>query len=216
VIEVRDLSKQFGRKIVLKGLNFKVNGKVAVLGYNGAGKSTLAKIVAGIIRPTEGEVKVFGKDPSTSPDARKRIGIATHNPMLYGELTVKENLKFYSRIYGGEKKLEELAERFGFLDYLNSKVSELSRGYLQRVSLAKAIVNDPDLLILDEITSGLDLEVRKKVLDTAESFKGTLLFTTHNIEEARICDKFIVLRNGVLAYNGKSFEKALEALNEIT
>ncbi len=217
MIKVRGLSKRFGRKTVLKGINFEVNsGKVAVLGYNGAGKSTLAKIVAGILRPTEGEVRVFGKDPSASPDARKRIGIATHNPMLYGELTVKENLKFYAKIYGGGQKLEELAERFGFSDYLDTKVNELSRGYLQRVSLAKAIVNEPDLLILDEITSGLDLAVRKKILDIAERFDGTLLFTTHNLDEAKICDTFIVLRNGKLVYNGNSLERAVEVLNEVS
>ncbi|MBO8179164.1 MAG: ABC transporter ATP-binding protein [Archaeoglobus sp.] len=217
MIEVRGLSKRFGRKTVLKGINFEVNsGKVAVLGYNGAGKSTLAKIIAGILKPTQGEVRVFGKDPSTSPDARKRIGIATHNPMLYGELTVGQNLKFYAKIYGKERKIEELADRFGFSDYLDAKVNELSRGYLQRVSLAKAIINDPDLLILDEITSGLDLAVRRKVLDVAESFNGTLLFTTHNLEEAKICDTFIVLRNGKLLYNGNSFEEAVEALNEVS
>ncbi|WP_456329110.1 ABC transporter ATP-binding protein [Archaeoglobus sp.] len=217
MIKVRDLSKRFGRKTVLKGINFELNsGKVAVLGYNGAGKSTLAKVIAGILRPTEGEVRVFGKDPSTSPDARKRIGIATHNPMLYGELTVRENLKFYAKIYGKQRKIEELAERFGFSDYFDTKVNELSRGYLQRVSLAKAIINDPELLILDEITSGLDLAVKKKVLDVAESFTGTLLFTTHNLEEAKICDTFIVLRNGRLVYSGNSFEDALEVLNEVS
>lgn len=217
MIKVRGLSKRFGRRSVLKDINFELNsGKVAILGYNGAGKSTLAKIIAGILRPTEGEVRVFGKDPSTSPDVRKRIGIATHNPMLYGELTVRENLKFYAKIYGKQRKIEELAERFGFSDYLDTKVNELSRGYLQRVSLAKAIINDPDLLILDEITSGLDLAVRRKVLGVAESFNGTLLFTTHNLEEAKICDTFIVLRNGRLVYSGNSFEDALEVLNEVS
>ncbi|AIG97858.1 MULTISPECIES: ABC transporter ATP-binding protein [Archaeoglobus] len=216
MIEVRNLSKRFGRKLVLKNLNFEVDaGRVAVLGQNGAGKSTLVKMVAGILRPTEGEVKVFGKDPSASPDVRERIGIATHNPMLYGELTVRENLEFYAGIYNSKPKLEELARKFDFLEYLDTKVSELSRGYLQRVSMAKALINDPDLLILDEVTSGLDATVRKKVLEIVGTFQGTLLFTTHNLNEAKVCEAFIVLRDGQLVYNGGSFERALEAINEV-
>ena len=216
MIEAEKLSRKFGRKYVLKNLSFKVDGgKVAVLGFNGAGKSTLAKIVAGILKPSEGKVRVFGDEPSNSSEVRKRIGIASHNPMLYRDLTVRENLEFFASIYGCRVDSEEVARKFGFINYLDRKVAELSRGYIQRVSLAKAMLNNPDLLILDEITAGLDVEAKKRVIEMANDFKGSLLFTTHILEEAEFCDLYIVLREGELAYFGESFERAVEILHGV-
>jgi ABC-type multidrug transport system ATPase subunit len=216
MIEADKLSRRFGRKHVLKDLTFKLDGgKVAVLGFNGAGKSTLAKIVAGILRPTEGKIRVFGEEPSNSSEVRKRIGVASHNPMLYRDLTVRENLEFFASVYSCKMDLKDLARKFGFLDYLDRKVSELSRGYVQRVSMAKAMLNEPDLLILDEITAGLDVEARNRVIEMAKGFKGSLLFTTHILEEAEFCDSYLVLKEGGLAYFGEDFERAVEILHGV-
>ncbi len=198
---VKDISIEFGAE------------KVAVLGYNGAGKSTLAKIIAGLIRPTSGRVEVLGKDPARSPEVRKRIGIATHNPMLYKELTVVENLLFYSKLYGVSSEIHTLAEKFGFIAKLDAKVSELSRGLIQRVAIARALLANPKVLIMDEATSGLDVEGREIVLDVLKHFDGCLIFTTHNLSEAEFCDRYVVLEMGEVKYVGNDYEKALEVLN---
>lgn len=216
MIEAEGLGRKFGRRCVLKNLTFKLDGgKVAVLGFNGAGKSTLAKIVAGILKPSNGKIRVFGKEPSNSSEVRKRIGIASHNPMLYRDLTVRENLQFFASVYGCKVGLKEVAKNFGFQDYLERKVAELSRGYLQRVSLAKAMLNNPDLLILDEITAGLDVEAKNRVIEMAKGFKGSLLFTTHVLEEAEFCDSYLVLKGGELVYLGEDFDRAVEILHGV-
>lgn len=215
MIEAQGLTKKFGKRYALRDVSFNLHGKIAVLGYNGAGKSTLAKIIAGIITPTEGKVRVFGRDPAKSPEVRKKIGIASHNPMLYRELSVKENLEFYSRVYGGNVEISELARIFGFTKFLNRKVSELSRGYLQRVALAKAMLNQPDLLILDEITAGLDAEARNSIIEVIRDYSGSVIFTTHLLEEADFCEHFLVLRDGRVGYVGSEFEKAIKAIKAI-
>lgn len=215
MIEAQGLTKKFGRRYALRDVSFNLCGKIAVLGYNGAGKSTLAKIIAGIVTPTEGEVRVFGRNPAKSPEVRKKIGIVSHNPMLYKELTVRENLEFYSRVYGCDAEISELARTFGFTKFLGRKVSELSRGYLQRVALAKALLNQPDLLILDEITAGLDAGVRDGIIEFIKDYSGSVIFTTHLLEEADFCEHFLVLRDGMVEYLGSEFEMAIKAIRSI-
>ncbi len=214
MIRAINLCKNFGRIRAIDDLSFEIEQrKVAVLGFNGAGKSTLVKLVAGILKPSSGTIEVFGKDPSSSPDVRARIGVASHNPMLYRELTVRENLEFYSRIYSCDVDLEDLAERLGFRKMLDRRVSELSRGFVQRVAFARALLNSPEILILDEITAGLDVASRRIILDVVSQHKGCMLFTTHTLEEAEFCDVFMVLTSGRLSYMGESFEEALKALS---
>ncbi len=214
MIRATNLCKNFGRIRAIDNLSFEAGReKIAVLGFNGAGKSTLVKLVAGILKPSSGKIEVFGKDPSSSPDVRARIGVASHNPMLYRELTVRENLEFYSRIYGCDADLEDLAERLRFRKMLDRRVSELSRGFIQRVAFARAMLNSPEILILDEITAGLDTASREMILDVVSQHRGCTLFTTHILEEAEFCDVFMVLTSGRLSYMGESFEEALRTLS---
>ncbi len=213
MIELNKVCKRYYSGYALKDISLSVGvERLAVLGFNGAGKSTLAKIIAGIVRPSTGKVKVMGKDPVKDSEVRRRIGIATHNPMLYRDLTVEENLKFYSKIYGVKGEIKKLAKLLGFEDRLNSRVSELSRGLIQRVAIARAMIANPEVLIMDEATAGLDVEGREVVLGVLESFRGTLVFTTHNLAEAEFCDTFAVLENGRLKYFGDSYAKAVGAL----
>ncbi len=213
MIRAINLCKKFGGIRAIDNLSFEIEkGRVAILGFNGAGKSTLAKLVAGILKPSSGKIEVFGKSPSSSPDVRARIGIASHNPMLYRELTARENLEFYSRIYRSDVDLEDLAERLGFKKMLDRRVSELSRGFVQRVAFARALLNSPEILILDEITAGLDVASREVILDIVSQHRY-VLFTTHTLEEAEFCDTFIVLTSGRLSYMGESFEEALKILS---
>ncbi len=207
------LSKRYSSGYAVKDVSFEVGReKLAVFGFNGAGKSTLAKLIAGLVKPTSGRIRVLGGDPAKSPEVRRRIGIATHNPMLYRELTVAENLQFYAKLYGSAD-VRELAETFGFADRLDAKVSELSRGLVQRVAIARAMLAKPDVLIMDEATAGLDVESREAVIGILKRFEGCLVFTTHNLNEASFCDRFIVLKSGEMKYIGSSYREALEALN---
>jgi len=211
LIVCENLSKRFGDSFALREITFSAEGKIAVFGYNGAGKSTLAKILAGILKPTSGKVKIFGLEPNKSPELRRKIGVVTHNPMLYKELTVKENLEFYAKLYGtgdfGIVKTLKLEDK------LDARVSDLSKGYIQRVAIARALLAKPKLLILDEALSGLDVESRELLLRLMSEFGGTLVFSTHHFEEAEFCDVFLVLKSGRLIYFGESYEEAIDSLS---
>ncbi len=169
--------------------------------------------MAGILKPSSGRIRVLEQDPSRSPEVRSRVGIASHNPMLYRELTVRENLEFYSRVYKSNVDLEDLAEMLGFKNAMDRKVLELSRGFVQRVAFARALLNSPEILILDEITAGLDVESRELILDVLTGHRGCMLFTTHTLEEAEFCDTFMVISSGRLSYMGTNFDRALESLS---
>lgn len=214
MIQVTNLSKKFQGRFALKNINIKINReKVAVLGPNGAGKSTLAKLIAGVLRPTTGKIEVMGHDPYEAPFIRRRIGLVTHNPLLYKELTVKENLEFFLRIYQIKKDHTKIVEELGISNVLNERVSNLSRGYIQRVSIARALISDPEIIIMDEIMNSLDLEGKKIAMNLIRRFDGCLIFITHNLEESKFCDKFVVLEGGELKYYGNSFHEAFETLN---
>ncbi len=211
VISARNLSKKFQSGYALKDVSFDVDReKVAILGYNGAGKSTLAKIIAGVMKQSSGRLTVLNSTPS-HPEVRRRIGLVTHNPMLYPDLTVGENLRFYSRLFGVddfEVKLKELSRDLGFENVLDERVANLSRGYTQRIAVARALLSSPEILIMDEATSGLDVRSRKWILSFMEDMEGTLIFTTHLMKEAEFCDRFIVLNAGEILYDGEEFEEA--------
>ena len=207
MIVARNLSKRYGSFYALKDISFEVGReKVALLGPNGSGKTTLARMVAGITKPSRGDLTVLGKRPWESSEIRGRIGIVTHNPMLYSELTVRENLEFYSRLYGC--KIGEIVDLLGLRDKLDKRVSSLSMGWVRRVAIARALMNDPEVLVVDEGTSGLDPEAKSKILDLLRNFGGCLLFSTHNVAEASFCDRYIVLDEGRIVYDGESWEDA--------
>lgn len=211
MIVCENVSKRFGEIFALKNVSLSFEKSIAILGYNGAGKSTLAKILAGITKPTRGVVKVFGEDPFKNVEARKKIGIVTHNPMLYKELRVRENLDFFAKLHGIEK-WGWVVDELKLKEKLNCKVFELSRGYVQRVAIAKALMIEPKLLILDEAFSSLDLEGREILWDRIRDFEGSIAISTHNLEEARFCEKFVVLEKGELVYFGESYDEAIKAL----
>lgn len=201
------VSKRFGKKSALRNITLEFNRSVAVLGYNGAGKSTLAKIIAGVLKPNSGKVTVFGREPSKCVETRRKIGIVTHNPMLYRELTVEENLRFFAKLYG-IKNWNWVIDALGLEEKLSSMVSELSRGYLQRVSIARAFMIKPKLLILDEPFSALDVEGREITWNLLQNFDGIIFFSTHNFSEVRFCEKFAVLEKGELIYFGENYDEA--------
>ncbi|MBF8266835.1 MAG: transporter related protein [Dehalococcoidia bacterium] len=209
-IAVRGLTKTYGAQVILRDLDLRVawGDFLTVFGPNGAGKTTLMKVLATLSRPTKGEVRVAGFDLSKNPAAiRRNIGVVTHQPLLYGDLTAFENLSFQGRMFGLEQ-LEERIERtaglMGIGRYLGHKVDTLSHGMQKRVSLARAILHDPPVLLLDEPETGLDqeaLSMLAEVVVSGERGRRTVLMVTHSLERGlALSNRVAILTGGKIAY----------------
>ena len=198
-IEVRGLWKYFGHFAALRGLDLQLErGKfLTVFGPNGAGKTTLIKILSTQIKPTEGHVALAGVDVVHGAERlRRRIGVISHNTYLYPNLSAFENLAFYGKMYGVEQledRATELLEQVGLAGRMDDRVATYSRGMQQRLSIARALLHDPDIMFLDEPYTGLDQHASRMlrgVLETLHTGERTLLLTTHNIEQGlEMCDE---------------------------
>ncbi|RMF91785.1 MAG: heme ABC exporter ATP-binding protein CcmA [Methanobacteriota archaeon] len=203
MIRVENLTKSFNRLTALDGvsLHVKRGESFALLGPNGAGKTTLVRILSTLLRPTSGTVAIDGIDILEDPvEAKKRIGVVSHNPFLYDELTALENLRFYGELYDCEPEITALLKEVNLEDRARDLVGTYSRGMKQRLSIARALLHDPPILILDEPTSGLDMTSRKdfyRLLQQLKSRGKTFLLTTHYMEEAKeLCTRGVLLNKG--------------------
>lgn len=206
-ISAEDVWRTLGRERVLRGVRVAVppGGGVAILGPNGAGKSTLLRILAAVLRPQRGSVRVFGDDPWTSPEARRKIGFVGHEPMLYGGLSPLENLRLFASLCGlpdGRARADAVCDLLG-IPHRHDPVRTLSRGMQQRAALARAIVHRPQALLLDEALTGLDPEAARRLYEFLTEFRaagGAVVLTTHSPAEAlRIADRAHVLAGGRLS-----------------
>ena len=210
MIEVHDLVKSFGGKVALEDVDLDVaEGEfLTLVGPNGAGKTTLVRILATLTRPTGGSVRVAGYDLARQgAEARRRIGLASHQTLLYGDLSAEENLRFYGRMYEVpelEERITALLQRVGLEHRRHDLVRTFSRGMQQRLSLARALLHDPAVLLLDEPYTGLDqqaAEVLREVLVTLGGRSRTVLMTTHNLERGlELCDRAAILVNGRIVH----------------
>ncbi len=202
-IKVNNIQKSYGRQKVLDHVSFQI-GKgeiVGLLGPNGAGKSTLMKIITGYIKPDGGEVKVMDMDVSGEPlKIKKHIGyLPEHNP-LYLDMYVREYLAFVASIYQTDKKrIEQVIKDTGLTHEAHKKTGQLSKGYRQRVGLAAALIHDPDILILDEPTTGLDpnqlVEIRQLIKDLGRD--KTLILSSHIMQEVEhLADRVLIINKG--------------------
>lgn len=209
-VEVEGLTHRYGERVALDAVSFSVKaGEVfGVLGPNGGGKSTLFKILSTALRPSAGKARVAGVD--VADDAvRRKIGVVFQAPSLDPKLTVSENLLHHGHLYGltgGGLKArigEELA-RFRLSDRAADRVEKLSGGLQRRVELAKSLLHKPEVLLLDEPSTGLDPGARHDLWDALKSLKGvTVLLTTHLLEEAERCDRLALLHKGKLVALGE-------------
>jgi ABC-2 type transport system ATP-binding protein len=212
-IKIEGLSKYYGDQQALKGVSFSIKqGEiVGFLGPNGAGKSTLMKIVTGYLKSSEGRVVVCGTDVATNPIAvQKQLGyLPEHNP-LYMDMYIKEYLKFNAGLQGvSEKEIPIIIEKVGLRDEAHKKIHQLSKGYKQRVGLAAALLHDPEVLILDEPTTGLDpnqlVEIRELIKEVGAN--KTVLFSTHIMQEVEaLCNRVLLINKGELIAD-KSLEE---------
>ncbi|MEI9918256.1 MAG: ATP-binding cassette domain-containing protein [Bacteroidota bacterium] len=205
-ITVRNLTKLYGTKPAVNNISFSVapGEVVGFLGPNGAGKSTTMKIMTGYLPPTEGSVTVCDQEVSQQKSVRKIIGyLPEHNP-LYVDMYVHEFLHFIGKVYGIhgadlKRKVAETVERCGLTIEQNKKIEMLSKGYRQRVGLAQALLHDPQVLILDEPTTGLDpnqiVEIRQLIRSI--SANKTVLFSTHIMQEVQaLCHRAVIINKG--------------------
>ena len=209
-IEVHNISKLYGTQKALDSVSFKVNSGevIGFLGPNGAGKSTLMKTLMGTIKPSEGSAYINGIDVTENPYAIKRITgyLPEHNP-LYLEMYVKEFLQFIGKVHKVDqlnKRVVDLIDQVGLGAESHKKIGMLSKGYRQRVGLAQALIHDPEVLILDEPTTGLDpnqiMEIRKLIVEVGKT--KTVMLSTHIMQEVEaICSKVIILSKGKIVAN---------------
>jgi ABC-2 type transport system ATP-binding protein len=217
-MDVKDLSFRYGDKTALKGLSFSVDkGEIfGFLGPNGGGKSTTFKLLSTLYPCGAGEVTLFGLDLAKDTRAiRAKLGIVFQSPAIDKKLTVRENLRHQGHLYGLtgdklEKRIDRDLERLGLADRQKDRVETLSGGLQRRVELAKALVNDPELMILDEPSTGLDPSARREFWGHLENLRKsqgmTVLVTTHYLEEGDRCDRLLILHQGEMVALGNPEE----------
>tara|TARA_E500000331_G_scaffold5297_1_gene5148 strand:- start:911 stop:1642 length:732 start_codon:yes stop_codon:yes gene_type:complete len=215
VIEVRNVNKQYGITKAVRNLNFKINkgSVIGLLGPNGCGKSTTIGMMLGLIKPTSGEVIINNKSiEKNRTSILQKMNFISPYIELPKKLTIEENLKVYGRMYGVKNlkdKIFDLLKKLNLTEFKERKTGELSSGQKNRVSLAKALINEPDILLLDEPTASLDPDVgdyvRSIIEDFASNNKKTILIASHNMNEVeRLCDEVMMMKNGEIIDKGKS------------
>jgi heme exporter protein A len=225
MIEVHGLVKAFGLKPVLRGMEFSVaDGEfVAVVGPNGAGKTTLLRILATLARPTFGEVSVAGlRLPDQAGSVRKMLGIVSHQPLVYGDLTAEENLRFYARMYGLvriDDRIAEVLEIVGLSARRRDLVRSYSRGMQQRLAIGRGILHHPHLLLFDEPHTGLDPEAADMLDGVLQEVAGegrTVVMTSHDLTRAaELAERVDILNAGVIARSVDKGEVAPSQLSNL-
>jgi len=208
VIEVHKLSKRFGLRTVLRALDFRVDSGefVALLGPNGAGKTTFLRILASLSRPTLGQVRISGYYlPAQAAAVRCRLGVVSHLPLLYGDLTAEENLRFYGKLYGVlniDRRSIEVLDLVGLSPRRRDLVRTFSRGMQQRLAIGRAIFHNPDVILFDEPHTGLDQDacvMLDSVLKEVASLGHTIVMTSHDLARAAdLASRFDVLSRGTI------------------
>lgn len=205
LIETYNLTKKYGKKLALNKVNLKVDrGQlVAYLGTNGAGKSTTINILTGLLKPTSGTI-TYAKD--------LKIGVVFQNSVLDDVLSVKDNLNLRAQMYHdvSKKWLAQLIDLIGIRSFLHQKYGTLSGGRKRRVDIARALIDHPDILFLDEPTTGLDLQTRIVIWNLLQKLQKeqglTIFLTTHYLEEAENADQMYILENGQVLANGSAYD----------
>ena len=217
-IEIKNLSKKFNEVYAVKNVNFTIgtNKTIGLLGPNGCGKTTSIGMMLGLIKPTTGDIIIQNKNINTFERNKllEIMNFASPYVELPKKLSVKQNLQIYGRLYGVKDlslRIDELAEDLNLKDFINKKTGELSSGQKNRVSLAKSLINKPEILLLDEPTASLDPDIGDYVRSYVQSYKSknkvTILLASHNMAEVeRLCDSVIMMKKGKIIDQGTSKE----------
>jgi heme exporter protein A len=214
IIEARGLTKRYGALVALDGIDLAVDAgqSLAIFGPNGAGKTTLTRILATNLRASEGSLRIGGRDPRVHDrETKAMIGLISHQTFLYDDLSARDNLVFFGRLYGAprpEEGAEALLESVGLADRAEDPVRTFSRGMQQRLSLARSLIHEPRIVFLDEPFTGLDPHAASVLQSTLERLrleKRTLLVTTHDLPRGLgLSDRWVILSKGRIAGEGVS------------
>ena len=212
MIEVKALAKSFGSHVVLRAVDLEVvpGDCMAIVGPNGAGKTTLFRILASLSKPTGGAVRMAGLDLADyAQDVRRQVGFLSHQPLLYDYLSAEENLRFYGRMYDVldlEERITAVLEHVGLLARRHDLVRAYSRGMRQRLAIARTLLHNPPILLLDEPYTGLDQQAEEMLDELVQRGGGgrTILMTTHNLEQGlRLSSRIAILHRGRIAHEMK-------------
>ncbi len=224
MIDIKGLTKQADNKLILRGIDLSIpqGETVAILGPNGAGKSTLLKVLATLIKPTTGQVVINGLNLKKNQlEIKKLFGYLPHSSLLYEQYSPLENLVFFGKLYGvknPEERAIELVKEVGLSFFLNEPVKNFSRGMIQRIAIARAIIHDPKILYLDEPHTGLDqgaIGILNHVIVSMKEKGTTTLMVTHDFKQAaEICDRILIVKNGKIVDDFKLGERDLNYVNE--
>ncbi len=224
MIKVRNLIKAFGSRAVLRGINFDIEPGdfVTLLGVNGAGKTTLMSIVATLTKPTAGSITIGNMDTGDhAAFIRRYIGLVSHKTLLYDDLSGEQNLKFYARMYDVQypkKRIETVLQQVGLWGRQKDPVRTYSRGMQQRLAIARAILHNPPILLLDEPDTGLDqgaTSMLGDLLAAVGTAQRTVLMTTHNVERGlSLGQRVLMLANGKIAVDAPREAVSLESLSQ--
>ena len=225
LIEVIALRKAFGRHRVLKGIDLAIEaGSSGVMfGPNGAGKTTFLRILSTLSKPSSGTVRVSGVDIKDNPEGiRQFLGLVTHAPLLYTDLSAQENLAFYARLYGidaPQDRIQELLERVGLLHRRHDLVRTFSRGMVQRMAIARALLHNPPILLLDEPDTGLDPQAAEMMTGFLREIGGsqrTVIMTTHHLERGlELADRVLILQGGTIVFDSPADAISYDELRPI-
>ncbi len=223
IIVITKLTKTYGRARALDRIDLRVRrGEfLTIAGPNGAGKSTLLGVIAGLIRPTRGEVLLDGADAVRDRDdgLARKIGVLSYHSFLYSDLSVLENLRFYGKLYdidAADETIEPLLDRLGMLERYQSLVKTLSRGMKQRVALARTLLHDPPVLLLDEPYVGLDQEAMELLHGFLGEKQRTILLVTHDLNRGlEVADRILIVDRGRIAYDKPKNGLSLQAFDDI-
>ena len=221
-IEIKELHKSFGNKEAIKGLSLNIGHHelFGLLGVNGAGKTTTIRMICCLLKPTSGEILVEGKSVNESPTTiKKLINLSPQETTIAEGLTVKENLMLMAGLYGltpnrSAENVERIIKDFNLEEIAGDKAKTLSGGWQRRLSIAMALVTEPEILFLDEPTLGLDVIARRELWETIKELKAkmTIVLTTHYLEEAEaLCDRIAVMSKGKLMALGTAEELKAQA-----
>lgn len=215
MIEVVEVTKRFGMLTAVERLSFSVRpGEVVgLLGENGAGKTTTMRLIGGILQPSDGQIRIGGFLSTVAPlESRRRVGLLFGGDVgLYNRLTARENIAYFGRLYGlDEKKVRErigqLSEKLGMEPYLERRIGGFSRGMRQKVAIARALVHDPQAVLLDEPTTGLDVSgatVFRRLIEELRQEGKAILFSSHNMDEVKkLCNRVVIMHKGSIRFSG--------------
>jgi ABC-type multidrug transport system ATPase subunit len=221
-VVVEKITRRYGYRVALKSVSieFREGGIHGLFGANGAGKTTLLRVVSMLLKPHEGSIRVFGIDPQENPESvKQQFGLIGDKPLLYSELSGRENLNFYGKLYGIPKnevelQTSKLAEYFDVTKWLEDPVKNLSTGLRKRLDIIRSLLHNPKLLLLDEPFSGLDKDSSRLFREYLEQERKTrtTILTTHNLTlGSELCDDFVTLRKGVILNHGpiKEFDQII-------